>query len=74
MKEKNEVKTIKEDWVKLTNKQITKEMNLKEDIQGGADGGYDTKEFYKVIRGEFYMCKKYFDKDYKLKKNDKKRI
>jgi len=74
-KEENKIVESLDKWVKLTNKQITKEWNLKEDIEQGTDAGYRTHELYKVINGEVYMEKNKFDKEYKKKiKSHRRRI
>jgi hypothetical protein len=65
MTEKNQIKNVTELWVKLTNKQITREWNLKQDIEEGTKAGYMTNETYRVINGEVYMKKNKFDKEYK---------
>ena len=56
-----ETKKITEEWVKLSNKEMTKEWNIKEDISEGTDAGYKTNERYKVINKETYMLKKKYD-------------
>jgi hypothetical protein len=61
---KKQIKVIKTEWVKLSNKEMTKEWGIKDDISEGTDAGYKTNETYKVIRGESYMIKKEYNKSY----------
>ncbi len=63
-----EIIKFTEEWVKLSNKEITGEWNLKEDIEQGTDSGYRTNERYKIIRSEVHMLKKLYDKSYKKKR------
>ena len=64
---------MSENWLKLSNKELTSEFNIKENIEEGDKGGYNTSKVYNVINGETYMNEKDYKKGEKTMK-DKERF